>query len=211
MKTSIIFTERIQQFSLMVLIVFSVLFVSCSQEEPTLAFDEERLMQEMSEYLDMINRNNIKTREHGYLAKAVGSGVIHSGEYAGSHFVIGYSGLYSDVGSQTLISGTARINIRGDKFQSVENPLLQSFCCGEGDLTFDGDEYTFTLFGQVQHTTEVGLHNHLFAGLGSTSGYFNLNILDQSGTAVDMASPPHNPGIGLLTDLPSRNVRVREH
>lgn len=212
MKASIFCTTKMGQLYVLLLIIFSIQVTSCSKEEPANLFEEDELIQEMNDYLDLLEeRTYIRTREHGYIARAVGTGIIPDGEYTGHRFVIGYSGLYSGIGTQTLVSGTARINIQGNIFQSIEDPLLQSFCCDEGDLTFDGDDYTFTLFGQVEHSTEVGLHNHLFAGLGSTSGYFNLNIENQTGTVVDQASPPHDPNIGLLVELPSRSVRVSAH
>jgi hypothetical protein len=153
----------------------------------------------------------ITPRSHGYLAEARGKGIIPSGEYAGQRFQLELNATYSGIGFETLIDGEATIRIRGERFESVSDPLLQSFCCGEGHLQIFDGEYVFSVFGQVNHSTAGEPHNHLFAGLASTSGELNMNIADQTGTVVLQADPPHDPGIGLLTDLDLLFIRVDEH
>jgi hypothetical protein len=63
------------------------------------------------------------------------------------------------------------------------------------------------MFGQVAHDG----HNHLFAGFGSTLGTMNFNVLDQTGTVTEPGPgdpPPHDPGIGLIIDIPTNSVSV---
>jgi hypothetical protein len=69
-------------------------------------------------------------------------------------------------------------------------------------------EWVFSMFGQVVHTTTSPDHNHLFAGLATTAGTMNMNIADQSGTVVELADPPHDPGIGLLVGFDAQRVDV---
>ena len=77
----------------------------------------------------------------------------------------------------------------------------------------DGYDYELqdpaVLFGE-RHTTAPEPHNHLFAGLATTAGTMNMNIVDQSGSVVDPADPPHNPGIGLLEGFHALHVTVSE-
>jgi hypothetical protein len=103
------------------------------------------------------------------------------------------------------------VTIRGERFESVNDPFLFSFCCGEGDLMLDGSDYVFTMFGQVNHITADEPHNHLFAGLAHTAGTMNMNIADQTGSVVIPATTPHDPGIGLIEDFDAQYVRVDEH
>ncbi len=147
-----------------------------------------------------------------YQAIARGRGVVPAGEYAGSRFAIQMEATYSDMGTQTLISGSASVGIGTEDFESVTSPdfgILQSFCCGEGDLMMIDGEWVFTVFGQVRHTTATIPHQHLFAGLASTDNTMNMNIEDQTGTVVDPVDPPHDPGIGLIVGFPAHPVRVR--
>ena len=153
---------------------------------------------------------NITPRSHGYIAEARGRGVIPSGEYAGQRFQIVMEGNYSDIGFETLTSGEVVVMIRGERFESVYDTLLQSFCCGEGRLMVEDGEYVFTMYGQVNHTTP-GPHNHLFAGLATTAGTMNMNIADQTGTIVEPSTPPHDPGIGLIENFDAQYVRVELH
>lgn len=154
---------------------------------------------------------NITPRSHGYTAEARGRGTVPSGEYMGQRFQITLEANYSDIGLETLIDGRAEVMIRSDRFESVMDTLLQSFCCGEGHLEFIEGEYIFTVYGQVQHSTDVGLHNHLFAGLASTAGSMNMNIADQTGSVVEPSDPPHDPGIGLIENFRALYVRVNLH
>lgn len=153
----------------------------------------------------------VTLRSHGYVAEARGKGIIPSGEYAGQRFQITLEATYSGIGMETLIDGEALVRIRGERFESVSDPLLQSFCCGEGHLEVVEDEYIFTVYGQVIHVTADEPHNHLFAGLASTAGTMNMNIADQTGTVVEQIDPPHDPGIGLIEGFDAQYVRVDLH
>lgn len=153
----------------------------------------------------------VTPRSHGYVAEARGRGVIPAGEYAGQRFLITMEATYSGIGMETLTEGQALVRIRTERFESVMDPLLQSFCCGEGHLQIIDDEYVFTMFGQVIHSTAEEPHNHLFAGLATTAGTMNMNIADQTGSVVEQADPPHDPGIGLIEGFDALYVRVEEH
>lgn len=153
----------------------------------------------------------VTPRSHGYVAEARGRGTIPSGEYAGQRFQILLRGNYSDIGTETLISGEALVTIRGERFESVVDTLVRSFCCGEGHLEFVDGEYIFVVYGQVEHGTAVEPHRHLFAGLATTAGTMNMNIADQTGTIVDPVIPPHDPGIGEVFDFDAQYVRVDLH
>jgi hypothetical protein len=39
----------------------------------------------------------------------------------------------------------------------------------------------------------------------------HMNIANQSGTVVIQADPPHNPGVGLITDVDPMFIEVVEH
>ena len=76
-----------------------------------------------------------------------------------------------------------------------------------------GTHYEFTVFGQVEHATAPETHNHLFAGFGSTLGLMNFNVADQTGTVTEPepgGPAPHDPGIGLINDIPAHPVTVEE-
>ncbi len=154
---------------------------------------------------------SITSRSHGYFAEAKGKGIIPGGEYAGYHFQITMEGFYTGVAPNTLDNGTVTVKIRSERFVSVVDPLLQSFCCGEGDLILIDGEWIFSMYGQVVHTTASEIHNHLFAGLARSSGTMNMNIADQTGTVVIPAMPPHDPGIGLIEEFNAQRVEVTEH
>lgn len=158
-----------------------------------------------------IDEVQIVSRSHGgYHAIARGSGFIPGGEYEGQRFVVNIEGEYSGTGMYTLTSGAASVRIRRENFNSVESVDLMSFCCGEGHLFDFGTHWEFTVYGQVEHTPGTP-HNHLFAGLGSTLGTMNFNIADQTGTITEPepgGPPPHDPGIGLIIDIPAHPVRV---
>ena len=121
------------------------------------------------------------------------------------------SATYSGLGLETLTEGQTVIKIRDERFESVMDPLLQSFCCGEGHLQLIDDEYEFVMFGQVNHLTASEPHNHLFAGFATTAGTMNMNIADQTGTVVDPIVPPHDPGIGLIIGFIAQHVDVELH
>ncbi|MDX1408983.1 MAG: hypothetical protein R3330_12635 [Saprospiraceae bacterium] len=140
-----------------------------------------------------------------YIATAKGSGTIPGGEFAGDHFTVSIRGEYAAPGFMTLVGGEATVKVQGEKFTSISDPLLQSFCCGEGSLYDLGTHWEFTVFGQVVHSG----HNHLFAGFGSTQGTMNMNVADQTGTVVEPAVPPHDPGIGLIEGIPSPSAKVK--
>ena len=153
----------------------------------------------------------VAPRSHGYVAEARGRGTVPAGDYAGQRFQIVMEANYSDIGMETLVSGEAVVTIRGDRFESVMDTMLQSFCCGEGHLEVMDGEYIFTMYGQVTHSVPGGPHNHLFAGLATTAGTLNMNIADQTNTVVEQSVPPHDPGIGLILDIEAQYVRVDLH
>jgi len=198
-------------------LILLVFLISCAKSDHAIPPKEKSVDElEASDLLELTehlkeSKVTIATRSHGYIAKAVGHGVIPAGEYAGDHFNVRITGNYSGVGNNVLTSGTAVVRIRGERFESTIDPLLQSFCCGEGDLLDMGTHWEFTMFGQVIHSTAADPHNHLFAGFGSTLGTMNMNVADQSGTVVEPTDPPHDPGIGLIEDIPSPSARVRLH
>ena len=147
----------------------------------------------------------------GYIAHARCTGFIPSGEYAGNRFIVTIDGEYSGLGPETLVTGSASVKIRGERFESVYSEDLVSFCCGEGYILDMGTYFEFAVFGQVAHTTASLPHNHLFAGLGSTLGTMNFNVEDQTGTITEVVGePPHDPGIGLILDIPAHPVTVDE-
>ena len=165
--------------------------------------------------LGQIEDTKVTVRSHGsgYHAKARCSGFIPAGEYAGQRFIVTIEGEYSGLGPATLVTGAAEVRIRGERYVSVYSEELISFCCGEGYIAFDGTNYEFTVYGQVEHVTADMPHNHLFAGFGSTLGTMNFNVADQTGTITEpeLGGPPaHDPGIGLINDIPARPVTVEE-
>ena len=199
-------------------ILLIMLFISCEKEELISEKQENSShpLQRIAIGYDELWANaqvdiTIIPRSHGYVARAIGRGTIPAGEYAGLDFTVRIDAVYSAIGLETLTEGEARVNIEGERFESVMDPFLQSFCCGEGHLVLLEGEYIFSVFGQVLHSTAEEPHNHLFAGLGNTAGLMNMNIVDQTGSVVEQADPPHDPGIGLIEDIEAHPVRVREH
>ena len=191
-----------------------LLFISSCDSpsiEPSPDFDISRVAatDDLALFLHHVEFSEVSLTQRmpgtNYVGTARGHGIIPAGEYAGQHFNVSLRAEYSGPGLETLVSGKATVSIQGDKYKSVNDPLLQSFCCGEGHLMDLGTHWEFSMFGQVVHDG----HNHLFAGLGSTDGTMNMNIADQSGTVVIPAVPPHDPGIGLILDIPSPSARVR--
>jgi hypothetical protein len=155
---------------------------------------------------------SVSARSHGYIAKAKGHGTIPGGEYAGRRFHLTMEAEYSGIGFETLLTGEALVKIRDERFESIEDPLLQSFCCGEGHLLIIEDGYVFVVFGQVLETTADDPHNHLFAALANeNSGTLNMTIADQTGTVVEPIDPPHDPGIGAIIDFDANYIRVDPH
>lgn len=158
-------------------------------------------------------KTNARIGDSGYHARATCSGIIPSGEYAGQRFFVYIYGHYSGLGPGTLIDGSASIWIgRGNRFVSVDAPELMSFCCGEGGIYDLETHYEFTIYGQVKHGSAATEHNHLFAAFGSTLELMNFNIADQSGTITEPLPggvAPHDPGIGLILDVPTRRIFVR--
>lgn len=144
----------------------------------------------------------------GYTATAKGRGTIPSGEYAGWRFTIDLEGYYTGIGFATLESGSAIVRMRNERFESRTDPFYSSFCCGNGHLFLEDDIWTFVVHGVVRHTTADDPHDHLFAGLATTAGTMNMNIADQTGTVVEPADPPHDPGIDLITGFNGAPVRV---
>ncbi|HEX5111207.1 MAG TPA: hypothetical protein VFV79_00055 [Saprospiraceae bacterium] len=195
------------QFLMGLWMFFVILFMSCDQAsftdltQPKPNADVQRADIGIEELLKSTNLDVIITsRVGGYTATASGKGIIPSGEYAGWKFKVDIEGHYSGVGLNTLESGSALVRIRGERFVSTMDSDLVSFCCGEGHLMIVDGDWIFTMYGQVIHTTADEVHNHLFAGLGSTAGTMNMNIVDQTGSVVDPIIP-HDPGIGLILDI----------
>lgn len=208
-----------------ILIVFasSLLFLSCSQDktEPLTpaSADKIQVAEIHGSLIEAISNQGIvkdaqvTVRSHGsgYHANAKCKGFIPAGEYAGHRFSVEIEGEYTGLGPGTLVSGSALVKIRSERFESVVSIDLNSFCCGEGYILDLGDHYEFVVFGQVEHSTSSMPHNHLFAGLGSTLGFMNFNVADQSGTITEPppgGPPPHDPGIGLIIEVPARPVNV---
>lgn len=204
------------------LLVFGMLLNSCTQDNMMPAPTEKDKIARtnaspLGEILTLgqIQETKVTVRSHGsgYHAKARCSGFIPAGEYAGQRFIVTIEGEYSGLGLATLVTGAAEVRIRNERFQSVYSVELNSFCCGEGYIAYDGTNYEFTVYGQVEHVTADMPHNHLFAGLGSTLGTMNFNVADQTGTVTEPelgGPPPHDPGIGLINDIPARPVTVVE-
>lgn len=132
---------------------------------------------------------------------ANGSGTIRSGEYAGQAFTVHLSGEYSGFGSGTLTSGAGTIvQIGAERFEGDVDPLGWSLCCGEGSAFPDW----FSMTGHVRHVTAAVPHDHLFGASGDrASGAICINIMDQTGATGPLLDPPHDPGIGLICDIPA--------
>jgi hypothetical protein len=148
-------------------------------------------------------------RSHNFSGFASASGVVDSGEYAGQTFRIRIRATYSGTGPSTLVSGEATVRIGADVFHSIIDSTQQSFCCGEGQLIDDGTLQEFDLSGQIQHTTDIGTHNHLFGASARTDGIFSFSLLDQTGTVLEVAGGPnHDPGLGEIFEIDANVVRV---
>jgi hypothetical protein len=133
------------------------------------------------------------------VAFAVGAGTIPSGEYAGRPFRIEISGEYSAFGPGTLVRGRALLTIGTERFASVVGTeQFPSFCCGEGAV----DSFGFSMGGRVRHVTAPQPHEHLFGASATKDGRMCFNLADQSGTTTE-TQPPHNPGVGLICDIPA--------
>jgi hypothetical protein len=140
-------------------------------------------------------------------AKAKGEGVIANGEYAGKKFKIELAGAYSGFGAGTLVEGRVRLKIGKERFESIISPdfgTFNSFCCGEGRVDPFGAFHSFSMNGQVRHVTAAEPHNHLFGASATTDGLMCFNLADQSGTIVTPTNPPHDPGVGLICDIPAK-------
>jgi len=55
----------------------------------------------------------------------------------------------------------------------------------------------------TRHVTAAIPHNHLFGASAQGPGYLCLNIADQTGTTAQTSDPAHDPGIGLICDVPA--------
>lgn len=205
--------------AIFLLLLMSMAGLSCQKNEIYPEKNQDRLrmnkidigLEELLAGADVVV-NVRQNRRAIYQAIARGRGTVPSGEYAGRRFMVQLEATYSDLGMETLISGSASVRIGSENFVSVTSPdfgILQSFCCGEGHLMMIDGEWVFTVYGQVRHTTATIPHQHLFAGLASTDNTMNMNIEDQTGTVVDPVDPSHDPGIGLIVGFPAHPVRVR--
>ena len=204
------------------LLVFGMVLNSCNQDNLIPAPTEKAKIARanaspLEEILTLgqVQETKVTVRSHGsgYHTNARSSGFIPTGEYAGQRFIVTIEGEYSGLGPATLVTGTAEVKIRGERFESIYSEEIISFCCGEGYILDEGTHYIFTVFGHVAHVTADIPHNHLFAGLGSTLGTMNFNVVDQTGTVTEPepgGPPPHDPGIGLIIDIPARPVTVEE-
>jgi hypothetical protein len=198
------------------LFILGWVFTSCSQDglQPVAAGKPKITRAQATPFDDVSNLGLVQSTEvtvreitSGYIAKAKCTGVIPSGEYAGQRFIATIYGEYSGLGPGTLVTGSAEVKIRSERFESVYSEELVSFCCGEGYILDMGTHYEFVVFGQVVHDG----HNHLFAGLGSTLNTMNINVADQTGSITEPAPggpPPHDPGIGLIIDIKAHPVTV---
>ena len=200
--------KKVHQLIMSLGMLFVMLFMSCDQAsftdvpQPKPNADVQRADIGFEELLKSTNLEvKITPRVGGYTASASGKGTIPAGEYAGWKFKVDIEGHYTGFGMYTLDSGSAFVRMRGERFVSTMDPELVSFCCGEGHLVVIDGDTIFSMFGQVIHTTAEEVHNHLFAGLGTTAGTMNMNIEDQTGSVVIPIVPPHDPGIGLIQDI----------
>jgi len=197
------------------LLPICLLLYSCQQEslqspaKSKITHIKATPLEDISTYGQVDNVNvTVRSDGPGYIAEAKCSGFIPAGEYAGQRFVVTIVGCYSGLGLGTLVSGSASVKIRGERFDSFNDGIF-SFCCGEGYIQDMGTHYEFVVHGLVEHTTAPILHNHLFSGLGSTLGTMNFGVEDQTGTITE-GPPAHDPGIGLILDIPAHPVTVTE-
>jgi hypothetical protein len=218
-----IFNFRLFLRNILIFFASGLMFLSCNlyDSEPLIPVTADKIqvaeihgsLLDAITTLGVLKEPQVTVRSHGsgYHANAKCKGFIPAGEYAGHRFSVEIEGEYSGLGPETLVTGSALVRIRGERFESVISMDLNSFCCGEGYILDLGDHYEFVVFGQVEHSTAPIPHNHLFAGLGSTLGFMNFNVMDQSGTITEPppGGPlPHDPGIGLIEEVPARPVNV---
>lgn len=204
------------------LLLLTMVFNSCDQDNAiNVPTEKSKIARTNATPLEAVltlgefEKTNVTVRTHGsgYHAKAKGKGFIPSGEYAGQRFSVTIEGEYAGLGPATLVSGSAEVEIRSERFESVNSVELFSFCCGEGYINDMGTHFEFAVFGQVVHVTSGSPHNHLFAGFGTTLGTMNFNVADQTGSITEPAPggpPPHDPGIGLIIEIPAHPVTVEE-
>ena len=202
------------------LIVLSLVISSCNKDDlQPVTSGTSKITRVNATVLDEISnlgqiddmKVSVRSIGSGYIANGRCTGFIPSGEYAGNRFIVTIEGEYSGLGLETLVTGSASVKIRSERFESVYDVDLTSFCCGEGYILDMGDHYEFVVHGQVAHTTASLPHNHLFAGLGSTLGTMNFNVSDQTGTVTEVDGElPHDPGMGLILDIPAHPVTVVE-
>ena len=198
------------------LLAICLLLYSCQQDslqspaKSKITHIKATLLEDLSTYGQVDNVTvTVRADGPGYIGEAKCSGFIPAGEYAGQRFIVTIMGCYSGLGLGTLVSGSATVRIRGERFESVMSEDLFSFCCGEGYIQDMGTHYEFVVHGQVEHNTATIVHNHLFSGLGSTLGTMNFGVEDQTGTITE-GPPAHDPGIGLILDIPAHPVTVEE-
>jgi hypothetical protein len=203
----------------LLLFVLSLVWSSCQQDDLQPTIDKSKITRINASNLEEILRTGqiedvtvtVRSTGPGYVAYARCSGFIPAGEYAGDRFRVTIEGEYSGLGLETLVTGSAEVKIQSERFNSIVSTELESFCCGEGHIQDFGTHYEFVVHGQVEHSTASIPHNHLFAGLGSTLGTMNFNVSDQTGTVTEPppgGPPPHDPGIGLIMDIPAHPVTV---
>jgi hypothetical protein len=212
MKTKVLFTTR---YAILVALLCVFGLSGCEKSDITNTPQEKvpKFQRPNIGFEELINLSDVSVTvlprsTGGYSAEARGRGTIPSGEYAGWKFQITISAHYSGEGNGTLESGSALVKMRGERFVSVVDPFLQSFCCGEGDIVMVGTDWVFSVYGQVSHSTASPPHNHLFAAAATTAGTMNMNIQDQSDTVVEQADPPHDPGIGEIFGFDAHRVEV---
>lgn len=133
------------------------------------------------------------------ITAATGVGTVPAGEYAGQTIRATVVGVYSGFGNTTLIDGRAIVRIGARRFDSVVSPSIPSFCCGEGHV---GPDF-FSMTGWVSENATAGPHDHLFGTSASTAGDMCVSIADQTNSVVPPATPPHDPGIGLICGIPA--------
>ena len=133
------------------------------------------------------------------LGVAVGAGTVPGGEYAGLRIRAAILGVYSGYGNTTLVEGRALVYIGSTRFDSIVSTSIPSFCCGEGHVGTD----FFSMTGWVQESAASGPHSHLFGTSATKDGKMCIDIVDQTGSVVPPATPPHDPGVGLICDIPA--------
>jgi hypothetical protein len=133
------------------------------------------------------------------LTVAIGTGTVPDGEFAGRRIRAVVVGVYSGIGLGTLETGYATVWIGTRRFDAIVDPAIESFCCGGGHVGTD----FFSITGWIRDNAPGGPHAHLFGTSATTDGRMCVNIVDQTNSVVPPATPPHDPGIGLICDLPA--------